>query len=62
MEIRSDRGAEHVRLLDLHQALEALERENAAVAKARTHRFRCRRSTVQRVRRDRMDPLAGSFV
>jgi RNA polymerase sigma factor (TIGR02999 family) len=29
IEIRSDRGAEQLKLLDLHQALEALERENA---------------------------------
>jgi RNA polymerase sigma factor (TIGR02999 family) len=32
IEIRSDQGAEQLKLLDLHQALEALERENAMVA------------------------------
>jgi RNA polymerase sigma factor (TIGR02999 family) len=32
IEIRSERGAEQLRLLDLHRALEALEREHAALA------------------------------
>ncbi len=31
IEVRSDDGAEQVELLDLHQALEALEQENAAL-------------------------------
>lgn len=33
IEIHSDRGAEPIKLLDLHRALEALERENAMLAK-----------------------------
>jgi RNA polymerase sigma factor (TIGR02999 family) len=32
IEIRTDRGAEQLKLLDLHQALEALEHENTMVA------------------------------
>jgi RNA polymerase sigma-70 factor, ECF subfamily len=33
IEIRSDRGVDELKLLDLHQALEALERENAMLGK-----------------------------
>ncbi len=37
IEVRSDDRAEQLKLLDLHQALEALERENAALAVIEMH-------------------------